>query len=73
LFGSNLRYIGDDMENGLPEVQHMLNPLHIFCRLIEKGYSTEIALVVAAIYEEELYDSFLDILVNNHNEDHEKS
>jgi hypothetical protein len=39
------------MEKFLLTVQHVCNPLHVYCRLIEKGLSRRSSLRVSSYYE----------------------
>jgi len=38
-----------------PWLQHIANPLHVYCRLIDFGVSSDISKKVSVIYEKYLY------------------
>jgi len=49
----------------LSAVQHRCNPLHVYCRLIEKGVNREISIRLIRVYEAMLYwwlISFLTVM-----------
>lgn len=39
------------MERILLEIQHRLNPLHVYCRLIEKGINKNVSIRISRYYE----------------------
>jgi len=39
------------MEKFLLALQHRMNPLHVYCRLIERGMNREASLRVSRVYE----------------------
>jgi len=49
------------------DIQHLLNPLHVYCRLIEKGFSKEDSIIFAKLYEEVVYDPVFDDLMDLRN------
>jgi len=52
------------MLKALQDIQHQLNPLHVFCRLIEKGFKKGEALAFASLYEELIYPSISESLID---------
>lgn len=47
------------MLNSLLEMQHRYNPLHLHCRLVEKGLSKHVSLSVCRCYEVLVYGWFM--------------
>jgi len=45
-----------------PWLQHIANPLHVYCRLIDFGVSSEISKKVSVAYEKYLY-YFLSVVI----------
>jgi hypothetical protein len=43
------------MEHVKDRLQHMLNPLHVYCRLRQLGMAGERAMRMCAVYERYLY------------------
>lgn len=41
------------------ETKHILNPLHVYCRLIDIGLSKSIAKTVCSFYERTLFRTFI--------------
>lgn len=39
------------MVNALLELQHRFNPLHVYCRLVDKGVNKEASLSICKYYE----------------------
>ncbi|NVM20875.1 MAG: hypothetical protein HWN68_03730 [Desulfobacterales bacterium] len=39
------------MENLLFGIQHRINPLHVYCRLVERGMNKPISLSISRYYE----------------------
>lgn len=39
----------------LSAVQHRCNPLHVYCRLIEKGVSRDVSIRLSRVYEASIY------------------
>lgn len=61
------------MKEDMEQMQHLLNPLHIYCRLIEQGYSKPEALMIANVYEQVIYKPIIiESLKQIHGEDHER-
>lgn len=46
---------GDGVGRVLSAVQHRCNPLHVYCRLIEKGISREVSIRLSRAYEASIY------------------
>jgi hypothetical protein len=44
------------------ELYHRLNPLHIYCRLLERGIKLKWALRIARIYEVTLFEVMKAVL-----------
>ena len=43
------------MVNKILNVQHRLNPLHVYCRLVERGLNTRISALMCKWYEILIY------------------
>ncbi len=50
-----------EVESLLLAVQHRLNPLHIYCRLVDRGFSRKMSLRITRLYEL-LFFRWLDFL-----------
>lgn len=57
------------MFEALHDIQHLLNPLHIYCRLIEKGFTKEESIVFVMLYEDVIYSPVLEELTKLHEEE----
>ena len=58
------------MREDTHKIQHSLNPLHIFCRLLNKGFSKAEALAIVILYEEIIYEPvIIEILNELHGEE----
>ena len=44
------------MENLMLIIQHRLNPLHVYCRLVDKGLNKKVSMSVCKYYEILIYD-----------------
>lgn len=42
-----------------PALQHFLNPLHIYCRMIDFGFSKDFAMFICRAYESLAFRYFL--------------
>jgi hypothetical protein len=43
------------MEKLLLSMQHTLNPLHIYCRLVERGLDPQVSIRLSRCYEAAIY------------------
>lgn len=43
------------MEKLLLSMQHTLNPLHIYCRLVERGIDPQVSIRLSRCYEATIY------------------
>ena len=60
------------MESLILNFQHKFNPLHIYCRLLDKGFDPQISLRLSRCYEILIYkwltllDSFFNLPLSNY-------
>ena len=44
------------MVNKILNIQHRMNPLHVYCRLVERGLNTRISVLMCKWYEILIYN-----------------
>ena len=45
----------DTLVDKILNIQHHLNPLHVYCRLVEKGWSKRVSISICKYYEVLIY------------------
>jgi len=51
------------MEKWMLQIQHIFNPLHIYCRLVDVGLKREVAIAISKYYELLIYSWFSRLTV----------